>query len=146
MCKLTSSLGGYKLTTVDGKIAYYKESEGADSAVPFKNTGIEFDMYCFSNTQAQLSDSRFEANLNNNTVTISAIKSGNSAYWRDDVVPDTQYGICGIYYRIDNASNYTRIPNETTITLENLNYIDVLVCGFYNLGKTAYSHAHIKIE
>ena len=35
--KLFDSLGGYKLTTKDGKIAYYHESEGADSAVPFKS-------------------------------------------------------------------------------------------------------------
>lgn len=32
-----SNLGGYVLTTKDGKIAYYKESEGADSAVPFSS-------------------------------------------------------------------------------------------------------------
>ena len=31
------NLGGYKLTTVDGKIAFYKESEGADSATPFSH-------------------------------------------------------------------------------------------------------------
>ena len=34
---LNKSLGGYKFTTKDGKIAYYKESEGADSAVPFSS-------------------------------------------------------------------------------------------------------------
>lgn len=33
--QVNSNLGGYALTTIDGKIAYYKESEGADSAVPF---------------------------------------------------------------------------------------------------------------
>lgn len=35
--ELKNNLGGYVLTTKDGKIAYYKESEGADSAVPFKS-------------------------------------------------------------------------------------------------------------
>ena len=34
---LNESLGGYALTTKDGKIAYYQVSEGADSAVPFKS-------------------------------------------------------------------------------------------------------------
>ena len=37
---LSESLGGYKLTTKDGKIAYYKENEGVDSAVPFKSGDI----------------------------------------------------------------------------------------------------------
>lgn len=40
---LNDSLGGYKLTTVDGKIAYYKESEGADSAVPFSSSVSEIN-------------------------------------------------------------------------------------------------------
>ena len=34
---LNDSLGGYKFTTKDGKIAYYKASAGADSAVPFSS-------------------------------------------------------------------------------------------------------------
>ena len=37
--KLDNKFGGYNITTKDGKIAYYKESEGADSAVPFKSGG-----------------------------------------------------------------------------------------------------------
>lgn len=39
---LNDSLGGYKFTTKDGKIAYYKASAGADSATPF-NGGIDGD-------------------------------------------------------------------------------------------------------
>ena len=35
--ELNSSLGGYVFTTVNNKIGYYKESEGADTAVPFKS-------------------------------------------------------------------------------------------------------------
>ena len=38
--ELNDSLGGYKLTTIDGKIAYYKESEGADSATPFSSNNL----------------------------------------------------------------------------------------------------------
>lgn len=38
--ELNSNLGGYALTTKDGKIAYYQVSEGADSAVPFISGGI----------------------------------------------------------------------------------------------------------
>lgn len=35
---LNDSFGGYKFTTKDGKIAYYKASAGADSAVPFSGS------------------------------------------------------------------------------------------------------------
>lgn len=34
---VNDKFGGYKFTTKNGKIAYYKESEGADSAVPFNS-------------------------------------------------------------------------------------------------------------
>lgn len=37
---VSSSLGGYALTTKDGKIAYYQVSEGADSALPFNNNNM----------------------------------------------------------------------------------------------------------
>ena len=39
--ELNDSLGGYALTTKDGKIAYYQVSEGADSATPFNSANFE---------------------------------------------------------------------------------------------------------
>ena len=40
---VNNSLGGYKLTTIDGKIGYYLESAGADSAVPFSSINSTFE-------------------------------------------------------------------------------------------------------
>ncbi len=41
MDNINDSLGGYKLTTINGKIGYYLESEGADSALPFNKNNYE---------------------------------------------------------------------------------------------------------
>ena len=77
---VNSSLGGYKLTTVNGKIAYYKESEGADSAVPFKSVeNIDFptlttkaNTYFFYNAGHKFVDYTLKYNADHSSVTIYA--------------------------------------------------------------------------
>ena len=111
----------------------------------FSGTAIEFDMYCFSSGGNDYGNSRFCSILDNAKITITPTYNPKS-YLKDELQPTTKnYKACGIYYRTDETSNYVRVKEE--ITLESVNYIDILVLGYSSMSASSYrAEAHIKIE